>query len=327
MYRFAIVGLGRIARKFAADLRLVEGATLTSVASRSQERADAFGEEFGARYAAGSYDELFEGPHLDAAYIATPHTGHYELVKKCLSHDLAVICEKPMGLNYGQVEELVAEARRRQVYLVEALWTRFLPTFREAKRRLEAGVIGEVTGLRADFGFKGIAKDARRILDLELGGGALLDIGIYPVFLAQALLGATEIVTAAARFGESGADIDETFVLQDERGRHASLQATFLAETPTEATVYGTEGVLQWHRKWFMPSSFTIFPDEGDAVKYKPPKQMGFGYQYEAQAMVEDLRAGRTESELWGLDDTLRLHRTLTDLRERIGLRYPADAA
>ena len=327
MYRFAIIGLGRIAHKFASDLRLVEGATLTSVASRSQARADAFAEEFGCRYAAGSYDELFEGPHLDAVYIATPHTGHYELVKKCLSHDLAVICEKPLGLNYAQVEELVAEARRRQVYLLEALWTRFLPTFREAKRRLEAGVIGEVTGLRADFGFKGVAKDAQRILDVGLGGGALLDIGIYPVFLAQELLGASEVVTAAARFHEGGADVDETIVLRDVGGRHASLHATFLAETPTEATVYGTTGVLQWHRKWFMPSSFTVFPDEGDVVKYKPPQHMGFGYHYEAQAMVEDLRAGRTESELWSLDDTLRLHRTLTDIRGAIGLRYPGDEA
>ena len=325
MYRFAIVGLGSIARKFASDLRLVEGATLTSVASRSQERADAFAAEFGARYAAGSYDELFEGPHLDAVYIATPHTGHYALVKQCLSHDLAVICEKPLGLNLAEVRELIDEARHRQVYLLEALWTRFLPTFREAKRRLDAGAIGEVTGMRADFGFKGIAKDAPRILDLRLGGGALLDIGIYPVFLAQTLLGATELVTAAARFHEGGADVDETIVLRDGDGRHASLHATFLGKTPTEATVYGTRGVLQWHGPWYQPSSFTVAPDEGDALTYRPPTTTGFGYHYEAQAMVEDLRAGRTESELWGLDDSLRLHRTLAKIRSAIGLTYPGE--
>ena len=323
MYRFAIMGLGRIARKFASDLRLVEGATLTSVASRSQERADAFAEEFGARYAAGSYDELFEGPHLDAVYVATPHTGHYALVKQCLSHDLAVICEKPLGLNLAEVRELIDEARHRQVYLLEALWTRFLPTFREAKRRLDAGAIGEVTGMRADFGFKGIAKDAPRILDLRLGGGALLDIGIYPVFLAQTLLGASELVAATARFHEGGADVDETIVLRDDDGRHASLHATFLGRTPTEATVYGTEGVLQWHGPWYQPSSFTVTPDEGDAVTYRPPKSMGLGYHYEAQAMVEDLRAGRTESDLWSLDDSLRLHRTLTEIRGAFGLTYP----
>lgn len=325
MYRFAIVGLGRIARKFASDLRLVEGATLTSVASRSQARADAFAEEFGARYAAGSYDELFEGPQLDAVYVATPHTGHHALVRQCLSHDLAVICEKPLGLNLREVGELVAEARQRRVYLLEALWTRFLPTFAEAKKRLAAGAIGEVTGLRADFGFKGVDKDAPRILDVGLGGGALLDVGIYPVFLAQELLGASEIVTAVARFHESGADVDETIVLADERGRHASLHATFLAKTPTEATVYGTEGALQWHGDWYKPSSFTIAPDDGDAITYRPPKSQGYGYHHEAQAMVGDLRAGRTESELWGLDDSLRLHRTLTEVRARFGLAYPGE--
>ncbi len=327
MYRFAIIGLGSIARKFASDLRLVEGATLTSVASRSQQRADAFAAEFGARYGAGSYAELFDGPHLDAVYIATPHPGHYGLVKTCLEHDLAVICEKPLAMNATQVEELVAMARQRKVYLLEALWTRFLPTFLEAKKRLDGGAIGALQGLRADFGFKTGAASRDRILDPDLGGGALLDIGIYPVFLAQALLGAPTDITATARFGETGVDIDDTVVLQHAGGQIASLHSTFLAKTKTEAVVYGSRGTLYWEDSWFRQSDFIIRPDEGEDETRYVSKPRGFGYAFEAQAMVNDLRAGRTESGLWTLDDSLQLHRTLTAIREQIGLRYPSDQA
>ena len=327
MTRFAILGLGKIARKFAADLKLVEGATLTSVASRSQERADAFAEEFHARYAAGSYAELFEGPYLHAAYVATPHTGHAALVRMCLERDLPVICEKPLGLNLAEVESMVDLARGRSVYLLEALWTRFLPTFREAKRRLDAGEIGRLEGLRADFGFKAGPHSTRRILDRALGGGALLDIGIYPVFLAQVLFGEPVGITAKARFGESGVDVDDTIVLEYAGGQLATLHCTLLARTKTEAVVYGERGTLFWDGPWYQQSDFTIRPDEGDTETRYLAKPRGFGYAFEAQAMVDDLRAGRTESELWSLDDTLALHRTLSRIREVIGLRYPSDDA
>ena len=325
MYRFAIMGLGKIARKFAADLRLVEGATLTSVASRSQERATAFAKEFGARYGAGSYDELFEGPQLDAVYIATPHPQHAALVEQCLDHDLAVICEKPMGLNLTEVDRLISLARRRKVYLVEALWTRWLPSFLSAKRRLDAGEIGELTGLRADFGFKTGPETTQRILDPALGGGALLDIGIYPVFLAQVLFGEPQEIHAVAGFGESGVDVDDTIVLKYAGGQVASLHCTLLARTKTEAVVYGTTGTLYWDGPWYRQSSYCIVPDDGhDELRYVP-KQRGWGYAFEAQAMVEDLRAGRTESEHWSLDDSWLLHKTLTAIRRIIGMRYPGE--
>ena len=323
MYRFAILGLGKIARKFAADIKLVEGATLTSVASRSQERADAFAEEFHARYAAGSYGELFEGPHLHAAYVATPHTGHYELVRECIERDLPVLCEKPLAVRYEHVEELVALARRRSVYLMEALWTRFLPTFRAAKARIERGDIGRLEGLRADFGFKAGPASAERILSPHLAGGALLDIGIYPVFLAQVLFGPPAEIWATARLNGDGVDVDDTIVLEYAGGQRATLHCTLLAKTKTEAVVYGSEGTLYWDGLWYQQSSFTVRRDGAEDESRYVPKVRGFGYAFETQAMVEDLRAHRTESELWSLDDTLTLHRTLRDIRELIGLRYP----
>ncbi len=325
MYRFAIIGLGNIARKFAADLKLVEGATLTSVASRSQERADAFAEEFHVRYAAGSYEKLFEGPHLHAVYIATPHVSHAELVKMCMDHDIPVICEKPMGINLTEVQELVGLARHKQVYLMEALWTRFLPSFQAAKRHIDAGAIGKVEGLRADFGFKMGPQTRERITKLELGGGALLDIGIYPVFLAQVMFGPPTTITAAARFSESGVDVDDTIVLEHEGGILATLHCTLLAKTKTEAVIYGSEGTLYWDELWYKQSDFTIKKDNSEEELRYVAKPRGFGYAHEAQAMVEDLRQGRTESPLWSLDDSLTLHTTLTKIRELIGLKYPME--
>ena len=327
MYRFAIVGLGKIARKFAADLRLVEGATLESVASRSQARADAFAEEFGARYAAGSYEELFEGPYLHVVYIATPHTSHRALVGACLDRGLAVLCEKPLGISLTEVEAMVALARRRGVYLLEAMWTRFLPGFRALKRDLDEGAIGSIEGLRADFGFKIGPESSARITDLGLGAGALLDIGIYPVFLAQCLFGAPEKITAVGRLDARGFDVDDTIVLEYAGGRLASLHCTLLARTQTEAVVYGTTGTVFVDGPWYRQTSYTIRPDDGSDdssdERHYASEPRGFGYNFEAQAVVDDLRAKRTQSELWTLDDTLLLHRTLTAIRAQIGLRYP----
>ncbi len=325
MYRFAIIGLGKIARKFATDLKLVEGATLESVASRSQARADAFAQEFGARYAAGTYEELFEGPYLHAVYIATPHPEHVRLAEMCIERGLAVLCEKPLGMNYAQVEGLVALARRRKVYLLEALWTRFLPTFQAAKDRIDAGAIGTVEGLRADFGFKLGPQSSARITELSLGAGALLDIGIYPVFLAQVLLGAPTEITAVARLDANGVDVDDTIVLRYAGGQMATLHCTLLARTKTEAIVYGSAGTLFWDGLWYQQSSFTIVPDDGEEERRYVPKARGHGYAFEAQAVVEDLRAKRTENELWSLDDTLLLHRTLTEIRRQVGIRYAED--
>ena len=327
MFRFAIMGLGKIARKFATDLKLVEGATLESVASRSLGRAEAFAEEFGARYACGSYAELFEGPYLHCVYIATPHPSHAELVELCIEHGVGVLCEKPLGMNYTEVARLVELARRRRVYLLEALWTRFLPTFVAAKKRLDEGAIGEVQGLRADFGFKVDGSKSPRITDLALGAGALLDIGIYPVFLAQVLLGPPTKITAVARLDDSGVDVDDTIVLEHAGGRLATLHTTLLARTKTEAVVYGTAGTLFWEGPWYQQSDFTICPDDGEEERRYRAKPRGLGYNFEAHAVVEDLREKRTENTDWNLDDTLRLHKTLTEIRRQIGVRYAADEA
>ncbi len=326
MINFGILGLGKIARKFADDLRLVEGAQLVAVGSRSAERATAFAQAYQVPFSAGSYASIFTGPRVDVVYIATPHTTHAQLCKLCLERGVAVICEKPLGISHSEVQELIQLSRKQKVYLLEALWTKFLPSFIELQRVVNAGSIGSITGLRADFGFKVTDKHSPRILNLSLGGGALLDIGIYPVFLAIALLGEPSHIAAVARFHESGADIDDTIVLAYEDGTRASLHTTLLAKTKTEAVIYGTSGTIYMHGDWYKQTRFDVVPDDEEQYTIAPEPE-GWGYVHEARAVVADLNAGRLENELWTHANTLLLHQTLTKIRDQIGLVYPSEQA
>lgn len=340
-FHFAILGLGGIARKFATDLALIPDAKLVAVGSRSQERAEAFAKDFGAEYAAGSYETTFDGPRVDAVYIATPHVSHKELTIMCLEKGIPVICEKPLGLNLAEVEAVVAVAREKQVYLMEALWTRFLPCTLKLKEMIDEGVIGTVESIRSDFGFRAkdletalensstapaAAPSRNRILNPELGGGALLDIGIYPQFLSQFLLGAPEEITAAARLSPQGVDLDTSVTCRHAGGKLSHNYSTVLGITKTEALIIGSKASIHWHTRWHEPTSFSLLRG-----KDTPPENFYFdygganGYRYEAEAVMADVRAGRTENSLWSLEDSLALHRTLTEVRGIIGVRYPGE--
>ncbi|THH39820.1 Gfo/Idh/MocA family protein [Neolewinella litorea] len=327
-FNWAILGLGKIARKFAEDLQRIDDARLVAVGSRSLERARAFAADFGAEHAAGSYAATFDGPRVDAVYVATPHTGHRELTLLCLERGIPVLCEKPMGLNYAEVEEMVNAARRTNTYLMEALWSCFIPALVEVKRTVEAGAIGTLEGLRADFGFRGVARedfDRDRLYNPALGGGALLDIGIYPIWLAQYLFGAPEEIHGVARLTELGADVDTQVTLRYPGGRLAHCYSTLLGATKTDALLLGSEGELHLHSRFHHAHGFSLL--KGDEV---PPTNHyhrfeGHGYQYEARAVMDDLRAGRKESPIWSLDDSLLLHRTLTEVRRQIGVVYPGE--
>lgn len=330
-FHFAILGLGKIARKFAHDLSLIEGAKLVAVGSRSQERARAFAEDFGAEYAAGSYETTFDGPRVDAVYIATPHISHQELTVMCLEKGVPVLCEKPLGLNLREVERMVSVARERGVYLMEALWTRFLPSTLKIKELIDSGAIGQLEGVRSDFGFLAPAATSgdfsrNRILNPELGGGALLDIGIYPQFLAQFLLGAPREVHAQGRLTERGVDIDTTVTGLHAGGKLSHSYSTLLGGTKTEALIMGSEARIHWHPRWHESGAFSILRSWDS-----PPENHYFdfgeanGYRYEAEAVMADVRAGRTENADWSLEDSLNLHRTLTEVRKQIGVKYPGE--
>ncbi len=324
-FHWAILGPGNIAHQFAQDLARIPDAKLVAVGSRNLERARAFADQYGADHAAGSYAGTFDGPRIDAVYIATRHVSHRELTLLCLERGIAVLCEKPLGMNLVEVEEMITAARHHGTYLMEALWSRFLPHTRAALELIDNGEIGEVESLRADFGFRGPDDPASRLWDPALGGGALLDIGIYPVWLAQVVFGPPEAIAATARLTERGVDAELEVTLTHAGGRLAHCHATLLGRTKTEALIHGTTASLHLHSRFHEPSAFSILTGKND-----PPQNHYFpneanGYRYEAEAVMADVRAGKTENEWWSLDDSLALHRTLTEVRRLVGVVYPGE--
>ncbi len=265
---------------------------------------------------------------MDAVYIATPHTGHRDLTLMCLRRGIPVLCEKPLGLNYQEVEEMVAVARKTGTYLMEALWSVFIPSIVEMKSLVDAGGIGTLESLRADFGFRGQPRedfDRDRLYNPALGGGALLDIGIYPVWLAQFLFGAPESLHATARRTDLGADVDTQVTLRYPGGRLAHCYSTLLGETKTDALLLGSEAELHIHGRFHHAQGFSVLRDRDTPPENHYQSFEGHGYQFEAAAVMEDVRAGRTESARWSLHDSLLLHRTLTDVRKQIGVMYPGE--
>ncbi len=306
----------------------MEGATLVAVGSRSLDRAQAFARDFGAEHAAGSYEATFDGPRVDAVYIATPHTGHHELTLMCLRKGIPVLCEKPLGLNHREVDEMVAVARETGTYLMEALWSRFIPSIVEMKELVDGGGIGTVESLRADFGFRGEPRedfDRDRLYNPALGGGALLDIGIYPIWLAQFLFGAPQSLHATARLTDLGADVDTQVTLRYPGGRLAHCYSTLLGETKTDALLLGTEAELHIHGRFHHSQGFSVLRSKEEPPENHYRSFDGNGYQFEAEAVMADVRAGRSESAAWSLDDSLLLHRTLTEVRGMIGVVYPGE--
>ncbi|MEM9834936.1 MAG: Gfo/Idh/MocA family oxidoreductase [Bacteroidota bacterium] len=323
-FHWAILGLGKIAQKFATDLQSIDDARLVAVGSRSTERAQAFADEFDVPYAAGSYEGLFSGPRIDAVYIATPHVSHLKLVMLCIERGVPVLCEKPLGMNYRQVEQMVSTARAKGVYLMEALWSRFTPTTAKVLNIIDQGTLGKVESVRADFGFQLGPNSGQRITDPNLGGGSLLDIGIYPVWLCQLLLGEPQEIIAAARLDHNKVDHEISVTLRSGDGRLGHAYSTLLGRTKTDALILGEKADIHWHPRFHEPSNFSILR-EGESPENFFFDRPTFGYHYEALAVMADVRAGKTENELWSLNDSLTLHRTLTRIREQVGIVYPVD--
>ncbi len=321
MTRWGIIGPGRIAHKFAQDLMQVADAKLTAVASRDLGRAQAFAQEYGATYTYGSYEEIVNCPELDAVYIASPHIGHFEHTLLCLNEGIAVLCEKPFAMNTAQVSEMIHVARSKNVFLMEALWTRFLPTTLKALEIIESGAIGKVLGVKADFGFKAPYDVTKRTFNKELGGGALLDIGIYPLFFSYLMLGKPAKIKAQAIFGETNVDESIGMTLTYEEGTFAFLDATFMTKTTCEAFVYGEKGTIRIHPRWHESRVLTVeYEDETtETFFFDRPT---WGYQYEIEEVNACLAAGKLESQSWSLNDSINLISLLDAVRSEIGLVY-----
>lgn len=323
-FNWGIIGPGKIARKFAEDLAALPHARLHAVASRSLARAQDFATAFGAPHAFGDYDAFCACEGLDAVYVASPHTSHCEHTLLCLRAGLPVLCEKPFGLNAGEVAQMVAAAREHRVFLMEALWTRFLPTTLKVLELIEQGAIGPVLSVKADFGFQAEFDPHSRLFSPALGGGALLDIGIYPVFLSLLLLGPPTDIKTLAHLAPTGVDDEMGILLRHAHGRSAHLHCTLRARTKTEAFIYGEQGTLHLHTRWHEPTSMSLLR-EGER-----PQDFHFdfgtnGYSYEAAEVMRCLGAGLLESPLMPLDFSTQLIGLLDAIRADAGLRYPGE--
>lgn len=321
MTRWGILGPGRIAHKFAQDLLTVSDAQLYAVASTDQQRADQFAQQYGAPHAFGSYEALLTLPDLDVVYVATPHVKHHENVLMLLNGGIPVLGEKPFAMNSEQVTEMVELARTKQVFLMEALWSRFMPVIQRAKQLADDGAIGTVTGVRADFGFAAPFAPDGRLFNKALGGGSLLDIGIYPLFWSYLFLGMPQTVKATAIFGPTGVDEQCGMVLTYPNGELAVLDSTLRARTPCEAFVYGTEGLIRVQSRWHETQSLTLERDGQQPEVITMPRAT-FGYDYEAVHVMQCLVQGRTESRIWSLDDSLNLMTLLDTVRAETGIVY-----
>ncbi|MFD2572552.1 Gfo/Idh/MocA family protein [Spirosoma soli] len=321
MTRWGILGPGRIAHKFAQDVITLPNAELYAVASSDQQRADEFAQQYQIPHAFGSYEGLLTLPDLDVVYVATPHVKHHENVLMLLNGGVAVLGEKPFAMNGEQVREMVETARSKKVFLMEALWSRFMPSLLKAKQLVSDGAIGTVTGVRADFGFVAPFLPDKRLFNKELGGGSLLDIGIYPLFWSYFLLGMPQTIKASAAFGTTGVDEQCGMVLTYPSGELALLDSTLRSKTPCEAFVHGTEGQIRVHSRWHESHSLTLERNDLEPEVFTFDRST-HGYDYEAQHVMQCLTDGRTESPLWSLDDSLNLMALLDGVRTEAGIVY-----
>jgi len=318
---WGIIGLGSIAHKFATDLLTVEGARLYAVASRNQEKADAFASKFNTPKAYESYEALAKDPNIDAVYIATPHAFHKENTLLCLDHGIAVLCEKPFAMNSDEVHEMIAKTKEKNVLLMEALWTYFLPHYQYVLKALDDKIYGNVLKLEADFGFYRAFDNSSRVFNKSLGGGSLLDIGIYPIFAALSTLGIPKNIEAKATYFENDADSSCDMVFEYDNNAKAILKSTLIEETPTEAVFHCETGTIKINSQFHAPSTVSLIPNEGKAetidFNYKT-----IGYNYEVIHFNELLRQGKTESNIMSFEFSKELIKTLDKLRQLINLNY-----
>ncbi|MDB5140927.1 MAG: afr 2 [Mucilaginibacter sp.] len=325
--RWGILGAGRIAGKFASDLKLVQDAELLAVGSRSQATADKFGREFGIKYCHSSYEALVQNPEVDVIYIATPHVYHHENALLCLQHKKAVLCEKPFAMNTRQAAEMISVAKENKVFLMEALWTKFHPHYKKMREMIGQGLLGEIRSVLINFGFKPLDPVPARLFDPALGGGTVLDIGIYNVFMAMSVLGKPDHIDAVMTSASTGVDEQCAILFRYNNGAMAQLFSTFSSNLATEADICGTEGRIRLTSKFYEPSAtIEYYKERTDSRQIIPvEKEPGFGYQYEARHVNECLKKGFTESNVVTFADTLLLMEMLDQIREKAGIHYPAD--
>jgi predicted dehydrogenase len=321
--RWGVAGPGAIATRFAEAMQLVEDGAITAVASRSLDRANAFGDRFGIRARHGDYEALARDEDVDVVYIATPQSRHHADTLAAVEAGKHVLCEKPFALNARQAQQMVDAARRKNVFLMEAMWTRFLPSYRALQDVLTDGRIGEPLLVEADFGFRMPVMPEHRLFDLRLGGGALLDLGIYPVQLCSLVLGTPDRIRADGTVGTTGVDEHVAALLHHANGALGVVKAAIRVNMSCTARIAGSDGWIELPAFMHCPDSITVGDAKGleriDAAFH------GEGLRFQVEEAHACIAAGRGESATMPLAETVEIARTLDAVRGQLGVIYPGE--
>ena len=318
--RWGIIGLGHIAHKFSKDLAATKGATLYAVASRSEEKAKNFAKKFNVEYVYSSYELLVKNPFVDVVYIATPHSFHKEHSILCLQHKKAVLCEKPFAMNSDQVIEMIAQAKHNNTLLMEAMWTSFLPQYQYVIELIHRKSLGKLLKIEADFGFQPTYDSTHRLFSKNVGGGSLLDIGIYPIFVAVSVLGIPNKINAKARFFESGVDSECNMIFDYDDNVKVYLKSTFLEETLTEAIFTCEKGIIKINSRFHQPSTVSIQQNNNEKILDFRIEELG--YNFEIEHFNQLFRDRKKESNIMSFSFSKKLIQTLDRVRKIINLNY-----
>ncbi len=334
--RWGILGAGSIANQFCGDVQPLPDHEINAVGSRDAAKGNAFADKHAIANRHTSYEALVADKSVDAIYVATPHNFHKEHCLLALRAGKHVLCEKPFTVNAKEAEEVIVEARGRKLFLMEAMWSRFFPGWAKVRELIASGEIGRVRMLEVDFGFKGgttgddgklsgVNPDAR-LYNPHLAGGALMDVGCYPVSLAQMLFGAPDSVAALGTIGHTGVDENVGMLLHYPGGELAITSTSLQVNTAQSATILGTEGKIEVRAPWWCPRHVVLVRQGPGQIPepFEFPFE-GRGFQFEAMHVAECLREGKTESSILSLDDSLTVMKSLDALRDKLGVKYPME--
>lgn len=320
-FNWGILGPGGIAQAFAKDLKNLEGHSISAVGSRTLENAKKFSSSFGGT-PYGSYEELVEDSTIDAIYVATPHPAHKDNVILALNAGKPVLCEKPFSVNAHEAELMVNAARKNNVALMEAMWARFLPHYSKVREIVASGVLGEIHTIHADHGQRLADQNIPRLVEPHLAGGALLDLGIYPISFAHMILGNPSVITSSAVLTDKGVDAQTSMIFDYENGAQAILNTTMIEQTPCRAVVAGLNGWLEIDRTFYNPASMRVILNNGSVTEY-PNNYEGHGLREQAETFKQLVHSGKLYSEILTWNDTIDIMKTMDAIRSQIGLRYP----
>lgn len=317
--KWGIIGLGNIANQFAADLLLLDDAELIAVASRNKENAIEFAQKYDCPKAYDSYDLLFEDPQVDIIYIATPHNSHAELSIKALENGKHVLCEKPLSLSYNDAVRMTEASKKNNRFFMEAFWTRFIPTIQEVLEKVNNGIVGDIKSIKADFAFYADEKEGGRLFDKNLGGGALFDVGVYPLFLSYVFLGIPKEIIAKSILHKNGIDLQTSMILQYENSQ-SFLQASIVSDSDMKAAIAGNKGRIELNSPWYIADGYSLFKNEKEENFSLP--NLGKGYTHEAIECHNCIKNNQIESALWSHQNSLDLSKIVEDIKKQIGLSF-----